>query len=124
VAESLADAGSEEAIPYIEQVRAIAPIEADALLGRLRWRQGRMKEAGAALESAFVAYRTDPWPLPPLMNRALETTMEVSAADAEEALRLYRAFEEPFAVYMLDEGRIRVRMKLAGPARRRAPWQV
>jgi spermidine synthase len=113
VAEGLADAGSEEAVPYIERIRETAPIEADALLGRLRWRQGRVKEAGVALEAAFVAYRTDPWPLPTIMNRALETTMRVSEADGEEALRLFRAFEAPFAIYMLDEGRIRVRLKLA-----------
>jgi hypothetical protein len=47
------------------------------------------------------------------MNRALETMADVAAADGEEALRFFRALELPFAVYMLDEGRIRYRLKLA-----------
>ena len=41
VAESLADMGDEAAVVYIEQLRAVQPAEADAIMGRLRFRQNR-----------------------------------------------------------------------------------
>jgi spermidine synthase len=113
--EAEADAGSETALPFIENVRHTSAIEADVLLARLRWKQGRIPEATALLERAFVAYRTNPWPLKIVMDRAVEMATAMAAQDAtgETARRLDRAFAEPFSVTLLDQKRLEARALLA-----------
>ena len=106
VAEGLADRGSEEAEAVIAQLRAAAPIEADAVLARLRLRQSRRDEAAALLERAFVAHRADPWPSPLLMRRALDLVVPLTEGDPALAARLLGALSQPFAVRSLDGVRL------------------
>jgi len=106
VAEVTADAGEERATGYIEALRAYQPAEADACLGRLRLRQGRMEESLAALESAFTRYRTDPWPAAHSMQGALDAALELAGQKPELAQRLVAALREPFALRLLDEIRM------------------
>ncbi|HWS71937.1 MAG TPA: spermidine synthase, partial [Thermoanaerobaculia bacterium] len=114
-AEAEADAGSETALPFIENVRRTNTIEADVLLARLRWKQGRIEEATSLLERAFVAYRTDPWPLKIVMDRATEFATAMAGQDATGniARRLDRVFAEPFSVTLLDQKRLETRALLA-----------
>ena len=115
LAESLADAADEEALVYIEKLRPLQPVEAQAITARLRWRQGRWEEAAAALEAVFLRYRSDPWPLPPLMQRAIDVAQAVAreAPDKTSARRLYQAMSEPFAVYLWNQSRLRCRLDIA-----------
>jgi len=108
VAEVLADAGEEQALRYIEALRAYQPAEADACLGRLRLRQGWHEGALRALEAAFAAYRRDPWPLPLSMQGALDTAVEVAGQKPELAPRVVASLREPFALGMLNEVRLEV----------------
>jgi tetratricopeptide (TPR) repeat protein len=105
VAESFADIGDDQAQGYIERLRGLQPIEADAILGRLHLRQGRFADAGEALRLAFEAYRTDPWPWPYIMEEALQTAKELAARTPAVIGVLRPALETPFAVVMLDEAR-------------------
>jgi hypothetical protein len=86
------------------------------VMGRLRWRQGRASEAAAALGAAFVAYRSDPWPIPALMDRALDLAVEIAQRDTTgaDAMRLFQALEAPFSVFLLEERRLVSRFKIAG----------
>jgi spermidine synthase len=113
LAEALADMGDEGAVTYIEQLRAVQATEADAILGRLRFRQNRHVEAAQALGSALVAYRTNPWPWPMVMTHALETAQHVMSRDASTVKMLKAAIEQPFAAQMLDESRREILLKLA-----------
>jgi len=115
LAESLADAADEEALVYIEKQRPLQPAEAQVVTARLRWRQGRWEEAAAALEAVFVRYRSDPWPLPALMQRAIEVAQAVAREAPEKTLarRLYQALSESFAVYLLNQSRLRCRLDIA-----------
>jgi hypothetical protein len=106
VAEATADAGEDAALPYIEALRAYQPAEADASLGRLRLRQGRMDEALQALEAAFVRYRTDPWPAPHVMQGALDAALELAGQRPELGPRVVAALREPFALGLLQDVRI------------------
>jgi hypothetical protein len=105
VAESLADNGDDQAQVYLERLRALQAIEADAITARLFLRQGRFSDAAEALRIAFEAYRTDPWPWPLIMEHALQTAKELAARSPETVGVLRAALEEPFAVVMLDEAR-------------------
>jgi spermidine synthase len=113
LAESLADAGDEAALPLFEKLRAWQPIEADAFLGRLRLRQGRIADATEALERAFVGYQRDPWPMPMALSHALKLPVEIAARDRVLGERLYEILKTPFAVSMLDEQRRNVATELA-----------
>ena len=103
--EVLAEAGDPSALQAIERLSAFEPVEAIAIEARLRLRQGDPAWAARLLEQAFVAYRTDPWPLRLVMGRALELCKEVAAREKALGKRLYRAIREPFAVGALEEAR-------------------
>jgi tetratricopeptide (TPR) repeat protein len=105
VAESYADGGDDQAQGYIERLRALQPVEADAILGRLFMRQGRFSDAAEALRVAFEGYRTDPWPWPLIMEHALQSAKELAARSPDLIGVLRPALEQPFAVVMLDEAR-------------------
>jgi predicted O-methyltransferase YrrM len=113
LAEALAEPGDEAALPLLEKLRRFEPTEADALLARLRLRQGHPAEAIVALEAAFRGYRDDPWPRLDVMRRALVGTAVDLAQDRAVARRLYDVLAEPFAVRMLEDDRREARFKLA-----------
>jgi spermidine synthase len=122
VAESLANNGDESARRYIDQLRNFEPVEADALVGVLRWRQARLDEATAAYEAAFRGYQRDPWPLPGLMSRQLNFAIKLGATDAARGRRLYAALKAPFSASVLDQERRMAAFRLA--ARLGAPYCV
>jgi hypothetical protein len=126
VAEGLAAEGSDEALPVIESLRAHQPIEADVALARLRGKQGHALEAADLLARAFEAYRTDPWPYPPTMRRALDLVVALSDGDAAVAERLLEPLSAPFAVRSLDGARrltlLWIASQLPEPERCAAAW--
>jgi spermidine synthase len=112
--EALANRGDEHALPYIAALQRVAPIEAQTLLARLRWHQGKAGEAANALTAAFTAYRSNPWPLPIVMMRALRLVREI--ADQPQARpiwpQLMDAIAEPFSIHMFEEYRRSVQLLL------------
>jgi len=112
VATGLADAGDEAALPYIEQLRAFQATEGDCLVARLRARQGRFEEAGAALESAFERHRVDPWPSAVVVQDALVLAEEVAARHSPLALRLFQSVRSPFAVRSKELDRLNTMAEL------------
>ncbi len=106
-AEALAQRGDEQALPYIEKLRLAAPVEADMVLARLRWRQRRLQETAAALDRAFRMYRTTPWPLPIATRRGLTLILEIARDQDGAAIvsRLMDSLSKPFPVQVFDEYR-------------------
>jgi spermidine synthase len=111
-AEQLADAGDEHASILADALAPEHPIEAHAVRARWHLRNGRRDEAIAELEQAFVAYRTDPWPWPAFMRRALALASEAGREPAA-ARALLPALEQPFAVHLLDGTRRVTALELA-----------
>jgi hypothetical protein len=108
-----AEAGSDTALPLIDQLRAYRPAEADIVLATLRQRQLRMDEAAAALQSAFARLRTDPWPMFRFKQKALSLSVLVSGAHAAAARPLYDALAEPFSLRAVDNVRLMTRLELS-----------
>ena len=100
-----AEAGSDTALPLIDQLRAYQPAEADTLLATLRMRQSRLAEAAAALQAAFAGYRIDPWPLLKYKQKALTLAIAVAGADPATARGLFDALRQPFSVIAVDDMR-------------------
>jgi spermidine synthase len=111
-AEALAHAGDATAREVTGRLRAIHPIEADALEARLWAAQGRPEEAAATLIGVFERLRSDPWPLPLLVRRTLGLAVEVGLASPPVARRLFDALGPPFAVDVARGERINARLRL------------
>ena len=101
-----AEAGSDAALPLIEQLRAWQPAEADTILATLRLRQSRFDDAAAALESAFVRLREDPWPLLRFKQKALALSDALTRRYPGVSRRLFDALRQPFSLRALDEMRL------------------
>jgi hypothetical protein len=71
IGEALADSGSASAIALADTLRPFQPAEADAILARYLWSQGKYRDCYEAVASALRRYRDDPWPLSPVMRRLL-----------------------------------------------------
>jgi spermidine synthase len=115
-AESLASTGDERAVATIQQLPSmLRPVEQNVLLAMLRWQQSRWNEAADALAAAFTQYRSNPWPLPLVMTRALNASVVISKADpsTRSAEVLYEALREPFALHMLEERRLDALLEVA-----------
>ncbi len=112
-AEGLAEVGDPRAVPYIQELRHVQPTEAAAATARLALRLGQLELARDALVSAFVRYRTDPWPSQVSMSHALALADELTLARPDMVPVLFEALGEPFAVYALEEPRRLVRLSVA-----------
>ncbi|MET0592827.1 MAG: fused MFS/spermidine synthase [Polyangiaceae bacterium] len=113
VAEAMSDSGDEAAVPYIDKLREYQPVEAAAIMGRLRFRQNRLMEAAHALTTSFTAYRTEAWPWPAIMAHAMETAGHVISRDPNTLKILRPALDQPYAAMMLEESRREILLKIA-----------
>lgn len=113
VAESLADAGDEEALRYLAALRPMHDTEADGFLARLRLRQGRVAEAADALDGYFARLEHDPWPIVGLVDRTIPLAVDIAARDRAAGERLFRRLATPFAVAVGNDRRERTRLALA-----------
>lgn len=113
LAEALAEASDDAALPHIARIRAYLPGEADALQARLLLRKGQHAEAANALEAAFRAYQSDPWPTFKVMRRALYLVLELCATKPELAPRFLTLLKTPFSVGLLDQLRTNALVSLS-----------
>ena len=109
------EVASDDALPLIERIRQVSPIEADALLAHLNWKQQKAPEALEAIQRAFTGYRRDPWPDNDLMRRTLTLAAHMAQADLKGnfAQLLFDALDQPFALSLLDEARLRAQLDIA-----------
>ncbi|MCA9617548.1 MAG: fused MFS/spermidine synthase, partial [Myxococcales bacterium] len=114
IADAYAIAGDEaKAMPIIEHLRTFQPVEADAIVAKLRWARGDALGAWEALERAIIAYRTDPWPSNKLMASALSIASAIGARQPALNRRIYDALSEPFVVHGLHYLRIQERLTVS-----------
>lgn len=113
LAEAMIDTGQGEPAPLLETLRKWEPVEANALAARLLLRRGDSKGAVELLRQAFIGYRTDPWPQPPIMSRSLAFAVSLGAADKANAQLLYDTLGQKFAAGQWDYTRLVSRLLLA-----------
>jgi spermidine synthase len=113
LAEALAQGAEEQATAFIARLQGPHPVEAAVTLARLRWRQGHAPEAVELLERAFTLYRQDPWPMPVVVKNAFPIVLDLASRDAALAVRLDDALARPFAVALLDDDRVLIRLEVA-----------
>ncbi|HEX4803784.1 MAG TPA: fused MFS/spermidine synthase, partial [Myxococcaceae bacterium] len=106
MAEALADVGDGRAELYVERLRPYQSTEAEALLSRLRFRQGRISEAADLLIASFEHFEQDPWPFARIMNEALNLALFVASKDKDAGQRIFQVLLKPFAVEALNTRRM------------------
>jgi spermidine synthase/uncharacterized membrane protein (GlpM family) len=116
-AEGLADAGDARAVPYIRTLRDIQLTEAEAATARLALRLGQHELAATTLVSAFVRYRTDPWPSQVSMSHALNLADELTLARPDLVPVIFEALGQPFAVAALEAARQLMRLSVESHSR-------
>ena len=104
-AEGLAERGDRAAIPYLRDLAKVQPVEAETVAARLALRMDLPEQARDALVSAFVHYRSDPWPTQSSMRRALRLAEEIAIARPDLAPALFEATAHPFAAGAVGEQR-------------------
>jgi hypothetical protein len=135
VAEALAQAKDESALALIDRLRAFRPAEAEACRALLLARQDKAAEAGAALQQVYALARTDPWPLPEVLGRALDLGVRIAVKDKATGEMLFRELDAPFAIGNMDGARLWSRLRIGfvvdfqkhcvaalAPFERSAPW--
>lgn len=113
IAEALAGARDPAALPLIDRVREVRPAEASAILAIYLHAEGKPGEATDALVDAFRLARTDPWPHPELMSRALELSTRISTRDPALGQRLFDALEQPFCIANQNQRRLLTRLDIS-----------
>jgi spermidine synthase len=113
IGQSLAEHADEATLIFVDRLRPWKPAEAAAILGRLRLRQDRLQEAAAALETAFVAYRSEPWSWPFIMNLAIESAKELTTKSPAAIPLMKEALAQSFSVSMFDDARRNTLLALA-----------
>jgi spermidine synthase len=110
---ALAKLGDERAPEAAARLQQVDPVAAAAARGLWHAGRGELEPAAAALSSAFVGFRADPWPVRRLLEEALRAAPRVAAGDARGGRLLYEALGEPFAVRQLDDERRVMRTEVA-----------
>jgi spermidine synthase len=106
VAEILAAAGDPGAAAAIEALRAVQPVEAEALLALWHYGLQRPREAVEHLQAAFGAYGAFPWTHRFVLHRSFELVRRLSSEHPALAGALFDALAAPFAVHALDGRRL------------------
>ena len=110
----LSEIGSDEAAPFIEQVRAFSPGEADTLTAMQHMHHGQPAEARAALLAAFAFFKKDAWPNTSVQSRAFDLVVQLAAADAESVGPLFDALNAgPLAGLLMESTRRTALTRLA-----------
>jgi spermidine synthase len=104
LAHVLALEGDDRALTLAAKLRERQPAEAEAIVGLLRMRQGRVDEAAPAIVRALVRYRHDPWPLSGVMETVLSIAPDLAEYPAH-ADAVLDALSRPYAAYQLEEVR-------------------
>ena len=113
LAHSLARLGDPRALAYVEPLRRLRPLEADAALALWHTVRREAEPALALYLDVFETCRTDPWIHPPLLTEVMESALNFGRSFPEAGRRIFEALSRPFAVGLLDETRLRARLDLA-----------
>lgn len=114
VAECLAGTGDSAALPYIEKLAEVLPLEAKAIEAEFLWRDRRPQEAVETLERFIRALREDPWPDHELIGRCLALTEVVANSDRGKIATklLYNALRAPLCVFNNEPDRLGTRLSI------------
>jgi hypothetical protein len=105
--------GDDSTAKLIDELARDQPTLRATMRGVWLTQRGQREQGLEALAAAFAAYRSDPWPLPAQMARALRFFRFRAETDKSQIDRWLGALSEPFAVSVNDSTRQEARVNLA-----------
>jgi hypothetical protein len=89
------------ALPYIDKLAAVLPLDAEAIRAEFLWRDKKPQEATETLEQFIRGLRDDPWPAHDLIRRSMSRAEAIAKTDRSKtaSLFLYNALRLPFCVF-------------------------
>ncbi|HEX8251782.1 MAG TPA: fused MFS/spermidine synthase, partial [Thermoanaerobaculia bacterium] len=120
----LARQGDEQAVQVAASMQRFLPVEAAAVVARLRLNQHRHAESATLVRRALLAYRTDPWLDMDVMGDAIAVAQRLSVVEPRLAPAMYELVSRPYAGQMLDNDRRIARAIIAGRAPRCGKLQI
>ena len=108
VAECLAAEGDNAALPYIDKLSDILPLDVEAIRAEFFWRTRQPQEAVNSLEKFFNALQTEPWPTRELIRRSLTRAEVIANSDRSKiaASLFYNALRRPLCVFNNEADRL------------------
>ena len=113
LAYSLARIGDPRALDYIERLRDLRPLEADAILALWFAVERQAEPARRQYLRVLRAARDDPWIHEALMLDLLQSATGLGRTRPELARELFDALSEPFAAGLVNGPRLKTRIALA-----------
>ncbi len=117
IAETSAELADDRVPELVAPLRTQRPIETEVILARWQLRRRAPAAATRHLLTAFRAVRINPRVHVPTLRRALDLAVELSTQPGDRskssATELFDVLAEPFAVWLLDEARLRARIEIA-----------
>ena len=115
VAEGLASEGDSAALPLIEKLADLLPLDAEAIRAELLWRNRRPEEAAKSLEKLFAGLRESPWADENLVRRSITRAEQLANSDRSKvvAALLYDALRRPLSVFINERYRLGTLLALA-----------
>jgi len=106
IAQALAELGDQRALVLAEARRPDWPLEAEAIVAILRFREGRLDDVTEALEKALHGLRTDSWQDLTLLRRAVVLAGAIASTDRGRAARMYRVLRDRFSLALFEDQRL------------------
>lgn len=116
----LANSGDDAALTYIDPLRPLQPIEADALTGLLLYRKGDLAGGATLMGKALMAYRQNPWPMPEVMQPVIAAIAE-TARSPQAAEAALEALSRPYSAYLLEDPRAKAFLAAVWEAKKCSP---
>ncbi len=113
LAEASAELSNVQTPAMLEGLGPHRTLEGLALRARWRWRLGDAAAATDALGQLFTRVREDPWIDPAVLTRVLSLVEEIAAEQPAHGIALFEQLDQPFAVRLLEDRRLRTRLDLA-----------
>ncbi|PYQ30807.1 MAG: spermidine synthase [Acidobacteria bacterium] len=109
----LAERGDEEAVARAEAIRPYFPAHADAIIGELRFFEGRADEAASYIARAFDTWHHQPWGQPEVLGTTIERAIEIARTNPDRAHLFYQALSTPFSAKLYEDLRRAALIQLA-----------
>ncbi|MBN1395600.1 MAG: spermidine synthase [Pirellulales bacterium] len=112
---SLVHAGldGEKARPIIEQLRRASPLEADGIEAVALWKQRKYAAAADKLANVFMRLRCSPWIFSHVADLLFPMAVDLARRDRLYAAKIRSALDEPLAVHLHEQQRVRALCAIA-----------
>lgn len=103
----------DEALPLLERLGAVMPVEAHAIRAKLLWAERDVAGAWLPLRTALLGYQANPWPNNHLMSSALAYVPDIARTQEKLRGEILEVLAGELAMFALHYYRVDLRLDIA-----------